>query len=476
MLLFSTVLDIIDSFTQEDFIRLVLEWNESSTHDENRVKGIDWHGERTIWYGTRDLWLEFIEDAERGILAVRHEKTTDDGVVWDSDFIMDFSRKQMSIQLDRTYSEEALVMNAAFSTPHFISMLIEHGYVKDDNGLPVTRTPIIVTDADSALCEAIFSNVGDFRLPVVFVSKTEQDENPLSIPWLASRLKGAAHVLVEQSAESCKEIRGILGRTEEPFGAVRVFFPSESVSSRKYTYHSAVGDQDARLEKVIRSVIHYGIAQRLDRTLTWNGVTSVLLADQLSRQITGRQVAEAAREKAEQEVEDVYDTFDEDLKSLQAKIEELTKANEALQYENQGLRAKYANSDDVPVLYLGEEEDFYQGEIRDFVLSVIDDALNATEKATRKADILADILENNPYDRLGEDRRQRIKALFKGYRTMTSAMRQELLSLGFDISEDGKHCKITYGGDPRYMITLPKTPSDHRSGSNCATVLNRKMF
>ena len=116
MLLFSTVLDIVDSFTQEDFIHLVLEWNESSTHDENRVKGIDWHGERTIWYGTRDLWLEFIEDAVRGILAVRHEKTTGDGVVWDSDFIVNLQERRMSVRLDRTYSEDALEMNAAFST------------------------------------------------------------------------------------------------------------------------------------------------------------------------------------------------------------------------------------------------------------------------------------------------------------------------------------------------------------------------
>ena len=45
------------------------------------------------------------------------------------------------------------------------------------------------------------------RLPVVFVSRTAEGKFPLSISWLASRLKGAAHVLVEESAESCAEIR-----------------------------------------------------------------------------------------------------------------------------------------------------------------------------------------------------------------------------------------------------------------------------
>ena len=143
MLLFSTVLDLKESFTVDDMIRLVLEWNATSKYEENRVTGIDWHGEHTARYGTESLWLEFAEYEEKGILAVRHEKRTEGGVIWDSDFIMDFTRMQMAIQLDRTYHEEALVMNAAFSTPHFISLLIEHDCLQEDQGIPVLRTPII---------------------------------------------------------------------------------------------------------------------------------------------------------------------------------------------------------------------------------------------------------------------------------------------------------------------------------------------
>ena len=61
MLLFSTILEIKESVTPEDFIRLVLEWNETSKYAENRVTGIDWHGERTARYGNDSLWLQFIE-------------------------------------------------------------------------------------------------------------------------------------------------------------------------------------------------------------------------------------------------------------------------------------------------------------------------------------------------------------------------------------------------------------------------------
>jgi hypothetical protein len=55
-------------------------------------------------------------------------------------------------------------------------------------------------------------------------------------------------------------------------------------------------------------------------------------------------------------------------------------------------------------------------------------------------------------------------------------MRQELQSMGFEITEAGKHYKITLRGDPRYMVTIGKTPSDNRSGANNAALISKKML
>ena len=476
MLLFLTTLDIKENVTPEDFIKLVLEWNAGSKYEENIVQGIDWHGERTARYGDSKLWLEFVEYAERNILAVRHEKITEDGVAWDSDFVMNFEEHRLTIQLDRTYSEDALVMGAYFSTPHFITLLIEHGFIADDGDLPVLRTPIAVTDADLGLCRGAFTEENGHRLPVVFVSMTAEGRYPLSTAWLASRLKGAAHVLVEESAEACSEVRKLFKRGNEPFGAVRVFYPAGTVRRKKFHFRSATGNEAVRLEKVIRNVIQYGIAQRVDRYCTWNGGNGAVLNHQLDYQIAVRKNAEFAKQMAEAEKDEVYETFSEDLQALQDRVAELTKANEALQYENQGLRAKYSSTDSVPILYLGEEDEFYDGEVRDMVLTALDEALSGTERGTRKSDILEDVLENNPCYHLAEERRQRVKALFKGYKSLTGTMRQELTALGFVITEAGKHYKLTYGGDARYMVTVGKTPSDNRSGSNNAALICKKML
>lgn len=125
MLLFSTILELKDTVTPDDFIQLVLKWNETSSHIENRIVGIDWRGEHNVRYGTDNLWLEFAELPEKRIIAVRHEKVTEDGVHWDSDFIANFAERCIAIQLDRTYNEDALIMNASFSTPHFITLTFQ---------------------------------------------------------------------------------------------------------------------------------------------------------------------------------------------------------------------------------------------------------------------------------------------------------------------------------------------------------------
>lgn len=476
MLLFSTKLEIKDSLTKEKFIDLIVQWNNSAKYLENHVPGVSWKGEKNIRFGTDKLSIEIIDYPEKDILAVRHEKITDDEVVWDTDFVVNFAERKLSILLDRTFSEDALEMNAAFSTPHFISLLIERGYLQNDQDIPVLRDPIIITDRNLETIQRIIKNKEYYALPVVYVAKDFADQNPLSISWLASRLKGAAHVLVEDSKEACKKCTEICAETSEEHGAVRIYYPSLGVNRKRFLFRSATGNMDVRLEKVVKHVIQYWNSQRMDILYTWHGVNSAVLADNLQNQIQRLAEAESAKQSVEEEINQVYEEFDEDIRSLQKKLEELSKANEALQMENFGLRAKMNISDAMPIIYQGDEEDFYPEEVKDMVLGVLADALNNTEKGTRLHDVLEDILENNTYRHLSDERKQRVKNLFKGYKTLTGTMKQELLSLGFQITDDGKHYKIIYQGDPRYMVTIGKTPSDNRAGSNNAGMINKIML
>ena len=125
MILFSTILKFNATLTKDAFIRLVLEWNRTSKYKENIVPDVSLDGSYSGKFGNEKLSLEFVDYPAKQIMAVRHEKITDDGVVWDTDYVVNFEEKRIAIRLDRTYSAEALVMNGKFSTPHFITLLIE---------------------------------------------------------------------------------------------------------------------------------------------------------------------------------------------------------------------------------------------------------------------------------------------------------------------------------------------------------------
>lgn len=95
---------------------------------------------------------------------------------------------------------------------------------------------------------------------------------------------------------------------------------------------------------------------------------------------------------------------------------------------------------------------------------------------TRRWDVLSDILQNNAYQNTADERERIIKTLFKDYKTLSASMRQQLLELGFEITEEGKHYRLTYYGDGRYKTTIAKTGSDWREGKNIASVILKSMM
>jgi hypothetical protein len=59
---------------------------------------------------------------------------------------------------------------------------------------------------------------------------------------------------------------------------------------------------------------------------------------------------------------------------------------------------------------------------------------------------------------------------------MDGRTKKGLETLGFSIEEEGKHHKLTFGGDDRYTFTLPKSGGDHRGGLNAAAGISKRLF
>lgn len=502
MLLFSTILSINEKMTRDDFIRLVIEWNQNSPHKENVIPNLTWNGEHNIRFGDKYLWLDIEEYRNKSIIAVRYEKCEADGVVWDTDFIMNFKEKKMSIHLNRVYTEDASIDNPGFSTPHFITLLIERGYLKDDGDLPVQNTPHVINEENLDLVVNVIKGIKKYRLPVVYISRTYYDENPVDVNRLASRLKGVAHVLVQESTQTNPRLKELCDAANEYYGAVGIYYPNQTLGHKKYLYRSAVGYDSFLQEKITRYVIKYSSEQMVDTLYTWYGVNNALLMDRLQSNRAEKMAAETAQRKAEAEkslmieslneeeqrvrkqayeqgraeADELLEKFDDEMERLRRQVEVLTKANEALQYENQGLRTKLNSNDSIPVLYMGDEFEFYPGEIKDLLLSVLTEFKANLAPESRRLDIVEDILINNNYERISEKRMEDIKRLLKNYNGMSAKLKQSLLDFGFEITEDGKHYKLTYYGDGRYSTSVSKTPSDVRTGKNMSLQIIRSML
>ncbi|MBQ7834022.1 MAG: hypothetical protein IJ336_10705 [Lachnospiraceae bacterium] len=512
MLIFSTFLKINEKMTKDEFIKLVIEWNQNSPHSINVIPGIVWNGERTVRYGNDKLWLDIKEYRNQNIIAVRYEKVGDDGVVWDTDYVMNFNDMKMSILLDRSFSEEALMTSKEFSAPYFIYCLIKGGYVEDDGNLEVSAEPLYLEGDNYHIMDEVIEGKVKYRLPIVYVSKTTEGQEPIDVKTLAYRLKGAAHVLVEKDLSDEEKA----SKKYEKNGNVGVYYSKAAGGSITFAYSNKYALADILFIKVLNNVIQTANLQKIDRLYTWQGVNNALLMDRLDSQRQERikaeserekaeserlkaqsekeqavkerklaesereqaqnekELAEKARKRAETEKENVYEELDEEISEYSDKIAELSNEIDRLLNENYGLRRKLQSVEQSPLLFYGNESDFYPNEIKEMILATLEEACKNDKKRQRRNDIINDLMEANNYERLMEKRKNQIKDILKGTKDLgEGGAKQALKKMGFDVTDDHKHYHLTFQGDDRYKESIAKTGSDHRGGKNTAAdILN----
>ena len=110
----------------------------------------------------------------------------------------------------------------------------------------------------------------------------------------------------------------------------------------------------------------------------------------------------------------------------------------------------------------GKEEDYYPDEAKEIVIRILNEAIPRTNH--RVQDILKDIVVSNPTENNGEKLREEIKSIFKKDIEVNERMKNALTKLGCEVTQSGgRHYKITWKSDPRYMTIISATPSKHRT-------------
>ena len=475
MLIFSTRLSVNDKLTKDEFIKLVIEWNNTSKYEANIIPGIIWNGEYTASYAYQNLSLDFIEHPDKTIIAARYVKKTEDGITWNSDYILNLEKKKICIQLDRSYSEDSIFNNQSFATPYFITMLIKNGYLDTDNGIAIMREPVSV-DLDSIpLFNSILFGDKPYSLPIVYVSRNTSNKFAVDVIELAYRLKGVAHVVVAKNRKVSSELRKINKRIEID-GDIGIYFLSDARRHKSYKYNDFKGSESNMLNHVVSCVIRYANIKELNPLYTWNGLNREILRERIEDLHKQSEEAQAARKKDKIDNDELMETYEEELKAIQQQVHEYSNMVSSLELENHGLRQKISEKETLPVLYFGKEADLYPGEIKDLLLRMLSEQRKNTKDGTRRAHIIDDIINSNEYTAESERLEKMAKDLLVGYKTMSGTTRHGFKELGFEISEDGAHYKAIYHGDGRYMTTLAKTGSDHREGRNIAQTIIKMVY
>lgn len=500
MLLFSTILDIESKMTRDVFIELVMEWNNNARFEVNKIPDLIWKGEKSIRFGNDNLWLAAEEYSKESTIAVRYEKVSD-GITWDTDYVMNFRNMKMSVMLDRSYSSDALIFDGKFSTPAFISFLIKHGYLKKDGDIYFTENAIVMTDDKINLIADIMNGKMTYKVPVVYVSKTDDNENPVDVDRLAYRLKGVAHVFVQESNEQNQAMTDAVNVDLVSSGSIAIYFPNNTVSSGTIIRRREEDEDDVLAYRTVKAVLQYINLQTVKPMFTWQGINNALLMDRVDSQREAMAASEKARKKMEEEASRIKETldektreiyeqavkaatdeanelleaYDEDMDQMKKKIADLTKANETLISENQGLRSRFSSFGNAPLITFGNEDDLYDGEIKDLVLSAVEDALKSAQEDSRRQDVFKDIIDNNNYEKTSKKKEEEIRRLLGSYNGLPAKLKQDLMSLGMVITDEGKHYKMSYYGDGRYTIVMSKTPSDGRTGKNIVSEVVGKM-
>lgn len=174
------------------------------------------------------------------------------------------------------------------------------------------------------------------------------------------------------------------------------------------------------------------------------------------------------------ENESVYAEMEEQLElheryQLEAEetIEELkkklTKAIQSNQYKP--MMTKNQDGQGIFLSY-GIENGFYLQEQKELILSCLKEYRKSVPENSRRMHMIDSILQNNHSSGSLKKMEEELRKLAPHIGDMDKATLREFEDLGFDITNDGKHYKMIYHGDERYMFSVPKTASDNRAGKN----------
>lgn len=338
-------------------------------------------------------------------------------------------------------------------------------------GLKIQNKPHYLEDTqqDIELAAKIINENLDCHLPVIYISSDKRGFYFLSdneIMRLAKELAGIAHIVIEPNYNFSVKLSRLTNHANPYLGHIGVYWTNgngRNIFYDKSTY---------QLFDTIKNTIISSVSNRRSLDIcTYNFIQNQYAIYQQKEQSEIGELFTAASNETEQWknkvkfLEDKLKEAEDEIKRLK---QELNSSNKIFNINQHSTNALILNC---------HEKDLYSSEIKDIILTILEESKNSNEPYDRRIHILNSILEQNSICGEGKQLRDTIKKVLHGYTKLDKKTERDLKGIGFQISDEkNKHIKISFNGDVRYSYALTATGGDSQSGGqNAATKLCRLL-
>lgn len=479
MLVFATDFPVKDSMTPHEFLKAIQTWLLGSCHNNWReedfknifvtseVKDIGKSGQRL-------KLIQCFSEAEKAI-AVKYTESDTENNNWSANIV--FNQTNLDTWLGVRIFRESRVLSTCrpkFETPTLIKILLENFGGAPDGQLATSTEPIWLQEHDIELAARLISGQSKHHLPIVYVSVGFQGQHTLDsdndIPKLAAKLSGMAHILIEPSRSFSGRLRNEADSQNVYGGTVGIYW-SGGDRYRSFFLGEQFQSPQAICEAVYEEVRGELISRSPLERCTWSH----------TQKMQSRRRQETLKSPQSPEVNPYIDESERELEELRHQLRDAEREIKQLKSEIRAYESDLQGSGRV-TFRIGNEIELYDNEIFEIVRDAASDTLDKLnnldpQKYIRRVHVLKSFVDANFDVKTGpSSEREKLKAVLKGYTKMDNKTRKGLLDLGFSVSEDGKHCKLTFKEDDRYTFSIPKTTSDHRAGLNAASTLGNMFF
>jgi len=193
----------------------------------------------------------------------------------------------------------------------------------------------------------------------------------------------------------------------------------------------------------------------------------------LTEAISLRRLDELKQRRSES-LDEYMAAFDQENRSLRDQLQHAEARNSYLEEALRSLTERETLRGDV-MFAAGDEQELYPGELRDAVLRTLQEDAPTLAPDSRRQVLLAAFLAANAPSDAAERIEEAVKEILSKADRVGPAEVKKLEAAGFEITDDGKHYKAVFGGDPRLTFSIFKTASDHRSGKNLASDICKRL-